>query len=63
MADAETELRMRMATALGLDPTTGTQQGTLRTVTAELQRSTTDNILNARRGYHASVRVEDAGRL
>ena len=49
--------------ALGLDPTTGTQEGTLSAVGVGLQRSTTDSILNARRGYQLDLHVEEAGRL
>jgi outer membrane protein assembly complex protein YaeT len=49
--------------ALGLDPTTGKQSGTLSSVGFDLQRTTADNLLNARRGYQFAVHIEDAGRL
>lgn len=49
--------------ALGLDPRTGKQEGTLAATAFELQRNTTNNLLNASTGYVASVRVEQAGRL
>jgi outer membrane protein assembly factor BamA len=49
--------------ALGLDPTTNSQQGTLSAVGADWQRTTTDNALNARRGYQVALHVEEAGRL
>ncbi len=47
--------------ALGLDPTTGKQAGTLGTVGFDLQRSTTDSVLDARRGYQFGVHLENAG--
>ncbi len=49
--------------ALGLDPTTGKQEGTLSALGFDLQRSTADNVLNARRGYQLALHVEEAGRL
>ena len=49
--------------ALGLDPTTGKQEGTLGALGFDLQRSTADNVLNARRGYQLALHVEEAGRL
>jgi outer membrane protein assembly complex protein YaeT len=49
--------------ALGLDPTTGKQEGTLSAVGFDLQRSTADNLLNAHRGYQLAFHVEEAGRL
>lgn len=49
--------------ALGLDPTTGTQEGTLSALGFDLQRSTADNVLNARRGYQLALHAEEAGRL
>ncbi len=49
--------------ALGLDPTTGKQEGTLGAIGFDLQRSTADNLLNATRGYQLVFRLEDAGRL
>jgi outer membrane protein assembly complex protein YaeT len=49
--------------ALGLDPTTGKQDGTLSALGFDLQHNTTDNTLNAHRGYQVAVHAEDAGRL
>jgi outer membrane protein insertion porin family/translocation and assembly module TamA len=47
--------------ALGLDPTTGIQTGTLNTVAFDMQRSTAVNPLNATHGYYLSSHVEQAG--
>ena len=47
--------------ALGLDPTTGQGGGILSAVSFEMQRNTTRNLLDARRGYVAALRVEKAG--
>jgi outer membrane protein assembly complex protein YaeT len=49
--------------ALGLDPTTRTQEGTLSALGADWQRTTTDNALNSRRGYQVAFHAEEAGRL
>jgi outer membrane protein assembly factor BamA len=49
--------------ALGLDPVTGRQEGTLSAFGVDWRRSTTDNALNARRGYQIGFHAEDAGRL
>jgi outer membrane protein insertion porin family/translocation and assembly module TamA len=49
--------------ALGLDPTTGRQEGTLSAVGFDLQRSTADNLLNAHRGYQFAFHTEEAGHL
>ena len=49
--------------ALGLDPTTLRQEGTLNAVGFDLQRSTADNLLNAHHGYQVALHVEQAGRL
>jgi outer membrane protein insertion porin family/translocation and assembly module TamA len=49
--------------ALGLDPVTGKQEGTLGAFGADWQRSTTDNALNARRGYQLAFHAEEAGRI
>ena len=49
--------------ALGLDPTTGGQSGTLVGISFDARRSTTTNPLNATRGYSASLHLERAGRL
>jgi len=49
--------------ALGLDPDTGSQSGTLNAMAFDLQHSTADSLLNARRGYQLALHVEQAGRL
>ena len=49
--------------ALGLDPTTLKQEGTLGSVGFDFQTSTTDTVLDARRGYQLSGHLEEAGRL
>lgn len=49
--------------ALGLDPTTGRQEGTLGALGFDLQRSTADNLLNAHRGYQLAFHTEEAGRF
>jgi outer membrane protein assembly complex protein YaeT len=49
--------------ALGLDPVTGKQDGTLNALGFDLQRSTADNLLNAHRGYQLAFHAEEAGRL
>ncbi|PYR47156.1 MAG: hypothetical protein DMF89_19740 [Acidobacteria bacterium] len=47
--------------ALGLDPVTGQQNGTLNAIGADLQFSTANNPLNASRGYQLTLRGERAG--
>jgi outer membrane protein assembly complex protein YaeT len=47
--------------ALGLDPTDGTQGGTRVGFEVDLQRTTAPNLLDARRGYFASLHLEQAG--
>jgi outer membrane protein assembly complex protein YaeT len=49
--------------ALGLNPITGTQSGTLNALGVDLQHSTADNILNAHRGYQLAFHAENAGRI
>src|SRR3954469_1061887 len=49
--------------ALGLDPTTKTQSGTLNALGGDFQHSTADNLLNAHHGYQIAVHAEEAGRL
>jgi outer membrane protein assembly complex protein YaeT len=62
--DVLTDLELRNdLIALGLDPTTGVQEGTLNAVAFDLQRSTADNLLNARRGYQLALHAESAGRV
>jgi outer membrane protein insertion porin family/translocation and assembly module TamA len=48
--------------SLGLDPRFGTQEGTLGGVAFEVNRNTTNNILDARRGYVLNGRVEQTGK-
>jgi outer membrane protein assembly factor BamA len=47
--------------ALGLDPRTGRAEGRLSAVLADFNRNTTQNLLDARRGYVLSAHVEKAG--
>ena len=47
--------------ALGLDPRTGQQSGTINAAGFEIQHSTVDNLLDAHRGYQLSFKVEQAG--
>jgi outer membrane protein insertion porin family/translocation and assembly module TamA len=49
--------------ALGFDPQTSEQHGTLTAVGFDVQRSTADNLLNARRGYQLIFHIEQAGRF
>lgn len=49
--------------ALGFDPTTKRQEGTLSAAGFDWQVSTADNLLNATRGYQLAFHVEEAGRL
>jgi outer membrane protein insertion porin family/translocation and assembly module TamA len=48
--------------ALGLDPRTGTGRGTRSALSIDAGRNTTNNLLDARRGYLASVHLEQAGK-
>ncbi len=48
--------------ALGLDPRTGTGRGQRSAILLDLARNTTGNLLDARRGYFASLHLEQAGR-
>ncbi len=48
--------------ALGLDPRTGTGRGQRSSISFDGGRNTTNNVLDARRGYMASLHVEQAGR-
>jgi outer membrane protein assembly complex protein YaeT len=62
--DVLTDLTLRNnLIALGLDPTTGEQNGTLNAFGFDFQRSTADNALNAHHGYQLTFHAEDAGRL
>jgi outer membrane protein assembly complex protein YaeT len=47
--------------ALGLDPTTGVQDGTLAALAMDLERRTTTDVLNPREGYVVSTTLEQAG--
>jgi outer membrane protein insertion porin family/translocation and assembly module TamA len=47
--------------ALGLDPRRGTAEGQRSALILEATRSTTNNLLDARSGYFASVHLEKAG--
>ncbi len=49
--------------ALGLDPETGHQDGTVNAIALDLQRSTADNLLNARNGYQIAGHIELAGKI
>lgn len=49
--------------ALGLNPVTGEQSGTLNALGFDLQHSTADSVLNARRGYQVAFHAEQAGRI
>jgi outer membrane protein assembly factor BamA len=49
--------------ALGLNPVTGQQDGTLNAVGFDLQHSTADNLLNAHNGYQVAFHTEQAGRI
>jgi outer membrane protein assembly complex protein YaeT len=47
--------------ALGLDPRTGRGEGWLGAIVADVNKNTTENLLDARRGYVLSAHVEKAG--
>ena len=49
--------------ALGLNPITGQQNGTLNALGFDIQHSTADNLLNAHRGYQIAFHTEEAGRF
>ena len=55
------EFRKRII-SLGLDPRTGTGGGHRSAVAVDFSRNTTENLLDARRGYVATLHVEQAGR-
>ncbi|HXW07165.1 MAG TPA: outer membrane protein assembly factor BamA [Vicinamibacterales bacterium] len=48
--------------ALGLNPETGEASGRLSALSIDAARNTTENLLNATRGYIASLHLEQAGR-
>lgn len=47
--------------ALGLDPTSGTDSGQRSAISIDGGRNTTNNVLDAKRGYVASVHLEQGG--
>ena len=49
--------------AIGLDPRTGTGRGTRSALSIDGGRNTTDNLLDAKRGYVAAVHLEQAGKF
>jgi len=49
--------------ALGLNPDTGEQRGTLNAIGAGFQWSTTGNALDAAKGYQLTLHAEQAGRI
>lgn len=48
--------------ALGIDPRTGSGRGRRSSISLDGARNTTNNVLNARRGYVAALHLEQAGR-
>lgn len=60
--DALADPKLRpMLISLGLDPRTGRAEGWLSAVLADYHRNTTQNLLDARRGYVLSAHLEKAG--
>jgi outer membrane protein assembly complex protein YaeT len=49
--------------AMGLDPRTGRGRGQRSSIGLDVGRNTTRNVLDARRGYVATVHLEQAGKL
>jgi outer membrane protein assembly factor BamA len=49
--------------ALGLDPETNEQSGTLNAMGFDLQHSTADSVLDAHHGYQVALHAEQAGRF
>jgi outer membrane protein assembly complex protein YaeT len=49
--------------SLGLDPRTGEARGTVGALAFDINRNTTNNLLDARRGHVLSAHLEQAGRL
>jgi outer membrane protein assembly complex protein YaeT len=49
--------------ALGLDPRTNQQSGTLNAAGFDFNHSTADDVLNAHRGYQLAFHTEEAGKL
>jgi outer membrane protein assembly complex protein YaeT len=64
VADPQLYLKLRAdLIALGLDPRSNRQEGTLNAFNFDLQRSTADSLLNASRGYQLTLHAESAGKL
>jgi outer membrane protein insertion porin family/translocation and assembly module TamA len=64
LTDTETYLELRDdLIAIGLDPTTDSQSGTLNGIATDFARSTADNLLNPTRGYQLALHAETAGRF
>jgi outer membrane protein assembly complex protein YaeT len=59
---ADSALRNNLI-ALGLDPDSGEQRGTLNAMGFDLQHSTADSLLNAHHGYQIALHAEQAGRF
>jgi outer membrane protein insertion porin family/translocation and assembly module TamA len=59
---ADPKLRNNLI-ALGLSPETLEQRGMLNSIKLEAHHSTADNLLDAKKGYQATVSIEEAGRL
>lgn len=49
--------------ALGLDPRDGETRGTVGALAFDINRNTTNNLLDANRGYQLNAHLEQAGRL
>ena len=49
--------------ALGLDPRDGESRGTVGALAFDINRNTTDSLLNAVRGYNVSAHLEQAGKF
>ena len=49
--------------ALGLNPITGEQNGTLNAVGFDISQNTADSVLDPKRGYQLAAHVEQAGRI
>jgi outer membrane protein assembly complex protein YaeT len=47
--------------SFGVDPTDGVQSGTATTIEFDIQRNTTDRVLDAHRGYYTALHLEQAG--
>ena len=47
--------------ALGLDPTTGRQEGRLRALGVDYQHARVDSLIDTTRGYQVAVHVEESG--